>query len=97
MSIGALDPIVLGHNSFFGVNHLSRERGRQRDALFEDTARILDMMRTAASLDVGAMMMSTHPARGARGGGRPPRVRAARALDVLSPVAVHHEVHPAGE
>src|SRR6185369_15683652 len=61
MTIGTLDPIVLGHNSFFGVNHLSREQGRQRDAIFEDTARIVDMMRTAASLDVAAMMMSTHP------------------------------------
>src|SRR4029453_16836043 len=54
-------PTRLGHNSFFGVNHLSREQGRQRDAIFEDVTRIVDMMRTAASLDVGAMMMSPHP------------------------------------
>jgi hypothetical protein len=56
-----LDRIVLGHNSFFGVNHLSRQHGAEREAMFEDSSSILKMMETAASLDVTAMMMSTHP------------------------------------
>jgi hypothetical protein len=57
----SLDRIVLGHNSFFGVNHLSRQQGAQREATFEDVSAILKMMETAAALDVTAMMMSTHP------------------------------------
>jgi hypothetical protein len=61
MSVTGLDPIVLGHNSFFGVNHLSRQHGADREAMFEDTAAIVKMMDTAAALDVTAMMMSTHP------------------------------------
>jgi hypothetical protein len=56
-----LDPIVLGHNSFFGVNHLSRQHGAEREAMFEDTTAIVRMMEVAAAQDVTAMMMSTHP------------------------------------
>ena len=56
-----LDRIVLGHNSFFGVNHLSRQHGADREAMFEDTKNIVRMMETAAAADVTAMMMSTHP------------------------------------
>src|SRR5688500_12229774 len=56
-----LDRIVLGHNSFFGVNHLSRQQGADREAAFGDVSAIVKMMETAASLDVTAMMMSTHP------------------------------------
>jgi len=56
-----LDRIVLGHNSFFGVNHLSRQHGAEREAMFEDVSAILKMMETASAMDVTAMMMSTHP------------------------------------
>ena len=61
MPVERLDPIVLGHNSFFGVNHLSRQHGATREAMFEDVSAIVKMMDTAAALDVAAMMMSTHP------------------------------------
>jgi hypothetical protein len=61
MRAESLDRIVLGHNSFFGVNHLSRQHGADREAMFEDVSAIVKMMETAASLDVTAMMMSTHP------------------------------------
>ena len=61
MSDGRLDPIVLGHNSFFGVNHLSRKHGASREAMFDDVSAIVRMMESASALDVGAMMMSTHP------------------------------------
>lgn len=56
-----IDRIVLGHNSFFGVNHLSRQHGAEREAQFEETASIIRMMETSARLGVTAMMMSTHP------------------------------------
>lgn len=57
----SFDRIVLGHNNFFGVNHLSRQHGADREAMFEDVTAIVKMMETAAALDVTAMMMSTHP------------------------------------
>ena len=56
-----IDPIVLGHNPFFGVNHLSKDHGAAREALFDDTERIMDMIRFAADQGVNGMMMSTHP------------------------------------
>jgi hypothetical protein len=57
----SLDRIVLGHNSFFGVNHLSKQHGADREAMFEDTQNIIRMMETASAANVTAMMMSTHP------------------------------------
>jgi hypothetical protein len=56
-----LDPIVLGHNSFFGTNHLSRQHGASREAQFEDVSAIIAVMEAAASFEVTSMMMSTHP------------------------------------
>ncbi len=61
MALANLDPVLLGHNSFFGVNHLSAETGAAREAFFEDTGRILDVVRMSLDHGVGAMMMSTHP------------------------------------
>jgi hypothetical protein len=57
----SLDQIVLGHNSFFGVNHLSKQHGADREAMFEDTQNIIKMMDIASASNVKAMMMSTHP------------------------------------
>jgi hypothetical protein len=56
-----IDPIVLGHNPFFGVNHLSKDHGAAREAQFADTQRIMEMIRFAADQGVHGMMMSTHP------------------------------------
>jgi hypothetical protein len=61
MASDGLDRIVLGHNSFFGVNHLSQERGAARAAEFERAGAILDMVRFALEHRVSGMMMSTHP------------------------------------
>ncbi|MEM7165317.1 MAG: hypothetical protein AAF581_07630 [Planctomycetota bacterium] len=55
------DRIVLGHNPFFGVDHLSRERGAAREAKFEASDAIVEMIRYAQSEGVGGLMMSTHP------------------------------------
>lgn len=61
MPTDRLDPVVLGHNSFFGVNHLSKQRGAQTEAAFGDITAIARMLHTAAEHRVTAMMMSTHP------------------------------------
>ena len=56
-----LDPIVLGHNPFFGVDHLSSARGNEKSKQFENPGRILDVIRFCHELGAGGMMMSTHP------------------------------------
>jgi hypothetical protein len=53
-------PIVLGHNSFFGVDHLSAERGRERAARFSDPREIMKVVDYAVEQGAGGMMMSTH-------------------------------------
>ncbi len=58
---GPLDPIVLGHNPFFGVDHLSRRRGAEREARFERTDAIVDLYRAALDEGVRGAMVSTHP------------------------------------
>lgn len=55
-----IDKILLGHNQFFGVNHLSAQGGNQRAAYFSDVNHILDMVQYCYDLGVRGMMMSTH-------------------------------------
>lgn len=54
-------PLLLGHNQFIGVDHLSQERARARADKFEDQQRILDLLRTAVEAGVEGLMVSTHP------------------------------------
>jgi len=53
-------PIVLGHNAFFGVDHLSAQRGGEREAYFSDPSRVLEIVEAAHAAGAGGMMMSTH-------------------------------------
>lgn len=55
-----IDQILLGHNQFFGVNHLSAQGGNERAAYFSDVTRIMEMIHYCYDLGVHAMMMSTH-------------------------------------
>lgn len=54
------DPIVIGHNSFFGVDHLSATRGQQREAHFAIPSRIVEVIEWSVQQGAGGMMMSTH-------------------------------------
>lgn len=60
MSPATLSGIVLGHNAFFGVDHLSSARGSERAAYFADPRRVLDVIHAAREHGAGGMMMSTH-------------------------------------
>lgn len=60
MASKALSGIVLGHNAFFGVDHLSNQRGIERAAYFADPARVVSVIREAQAAGAGGMMMSTH-------------------------------------
>ena len=56
-----LEKIILGHNPLFGVDHLSQEKGNQKELRFEDSALIEDVLIYAHDLGVNSMMMSSHP------------------------------------
>lgn len=51
---------MLGHNAFFGVDHLSAARGAERAAQFSDPKRIMATIDEAVAHGAGGMMMSTH-------------------------------------
>ncbi|MCK4825490.1 hypothetical protein KA005_57615, partial [bacterium] len=55
-----IDRILLGHNQFFGVNHLDAGVGNQKAARFSDQSRIMEIINFAYKEGVHAMMMSTH-------------------------------------
>jgi hypothetical protein len=55
-----IDKIILGHNQFFGVNHLTAQTGNEREAYFSNISRIMDIINFCFENDVRAMMMSTH-------------------------------------
>lgn len=61
MSRQPLTPVVLGHNAFFGVNHLSGRAGRERAVAFHDSKPIVDFIRHAQRHGVRGLMLSTHP------------------------------------
>jgi hypothetical protein len=54
------DPIVVGHNSFFGVDHLSSARGQQREAYFSNPVRIIETIEFARDHGATGLMISTH-------------------------------------
>jgi hypothetical protein len=60
MSARVLAPITLGHNAFFGIDHLSAERGVERATFFSDPARVLEIVEAAVAHGAEGMMMSTH-------------------------------------
>jgi hypothetical protein len=60
MASPALVPLVMGHNAFFGVDHLSAARGAARAAHFADPARILEVVREGVAQGATGLMMSTH-------------------------------------
>lgn len=55
-----IDRIILGHNQFFGVNHLAAQRGNEKHAYFNDTSRIKHIINFSFDHGAKAMMMSTH-------------------------------------
>jgi hypothetical protein len=55
-----LEKIVIGHNQFFGVNHLSASKGATTSAYFSDVQNVLKLVRVAYDNGAKGMMMSTH-------------------------------------
>jgi len=63
MTIGetvSLDKIILGHNQFFGVNHLDANTGDKKAVHFSDVSKIMDIIHFVYDQGIHGMMMSTH-------------------------------------
>ncbi len=57
-----IDSIILGDNQFFGVNHMSQERGNRTRERFKDVSQIRQVLHAALDSGVKGVMFSTHPA-----------------------------------
>jgi len=62
MSEMAIDSIILGDNQFFGVNHMSQDKGKETYERFKDVSEIRKTLYYALDNGVKGVMFSTHPA-----------------------------------
>jgi len=53
--------LILGHNQFIGVSHISEERGRERDKKFSKVENIYRVVEAASAVGFKNMMIETHP------------------------------------
>jgi len=56
-----LDRVILGHNQFFGVDHLSQDKGNEKYKKFGEIENVIGFLRQCDNLGIKNMMMSTHP------------------------------------
>ncbi|MCG2796502.1 MAG: hypothetical protein L6427_11700 [Actinomycetia bacterium] len=57
----SIDPIILGHNQFIGVSHLSQDAARTRTERFSDMRKVGKVVEASLDAGVRGMMLSTHP------------------------------------
>jgi hypothetical protein len=55
-----VDRLILGDNQFFGVSHMSEERGMERMRRFQDNAAIVKVLDSAYESGIHAFTFSTH-------------------------------------
>ncbi len=53
--------LLLGHNQFIGISHISEERSREREKVFSDVKNIYKIVEKAADLGYNGMIIETHP------------------------------------
>lgn len=53
--------LLLGHNQFIGISHISEERSREREKKFSDVKNIFNIVEKAADLGYKGMIIETHP------------------------------------
>jgi len=53
--------LILGHNQFIGISHISEERSRERDKKFSKIENIYNVAEAASELGYDGMMIETHP------------------------------------
>lgn len=54
------DPLILGHNQFFGINHRDAEKGAELESRFSDVRNVLTVIRAARETGATSMMLNTH-------------------------------------
>lgn len=59
-----IDQVILGDNQFFGVNHMSQDKGKETYEHFKDLTEIKRILNYALSKGVKGVMFSTHPSIG---------------------------------
>lgn len=55
-----MDKIIFGDNQFFGVSHMSEERGMEQARRFQDDQAIIDVIDTAYDCGIRGFTFSTH-------------------------------------
>lgn len=55
-----MDKLLFGDNQFFGINHMSEERGRAQTMRFQKTDAIMDVLDTAYDEGIRTFMCTTH-------------------------------------
>jgi hypothetical protein len=55
-----MDRIILGDNQFFGVSHMSEEKGVARSRKFQDINAIIEILDAAYECGIHAFTFSTH-------------------------------------
>jgi hypothetical protein len=53
--------LILGHNQFIGVSHISEERGRERERKFSKVENIYRVVEAASAAGFKNMIIETHP------------------------------------
>ncbi|MGB9980292.1 hypothetical protein [Methanobacterium sp.] len=53
--------LILGHNQFIGISHISEERSREREKKFSKIENIYNVVEAASELGYKSMIMETHP------------------------------------
>ena len=53
--------LILGHNQFIGVSHISEERAREREKTFSKVENIYRVVEAASAVGLTDMIIETHP------------------------------------
>jgi len=53
--------LIIGHNQFLGISHISEERSRERDRKFSNIGNIYKVIEKAVDLGYKGMIIETHP------------------------------------
>jgi hypothetical protein len=53
--------LILGHNQFIGISHISEERSREREKKFSKVENIYKVVEAASTVGLSSMIIETHP------------------------------------
>lgn len=55
------DSVLLGDNAFYGIDHLSHERARERTTTVQSIDNMIDVIKTAYSMGIDGMVVANRP------------------------------------